>query len=321
MIISWVDWVIVLVMFYFLYRGWEMGLVYLLGDLVVLFTSLWLALNFHTPVGMFLMEKFGIAASWRSVIGYIIVWLAAEITLSEVLHVVVRLLPPTIRASWINRWLGAIVSTINGCILVAFFLLLVLAVPVRGTVRDDIRHSSVGSMFVSYADTYGGNVKSFLDEAAHQAVKFLTIEPGSQERLVLDIVKPEKLTVDEEAEQRMVEMVNQERVKAGVGRLEVDPKITAVARGHSEDMFKRLYFAHVNPEGQSAGDRMVAGGVSFLLAGENIAYAPDVTAAHQGLMESEGHRHNILDPQFHRIGIGVVDGGIWGQMYTQNFAD
>ena len=66
---------------------------------------------------------------------------------------------------------------------------------------------------------------------------------------------------------------------------------------------------------------MEDGSISFTVAGENLAYAPDVATAHQGLMESEGHRRNILDPQFRRVGIGIIATDSWGMMITQNFAN
>jgi uncharacterized protein YkwD len=66
---------------------------------------------------------------------------------------------------------------------------------------------------------------------------------------------------------------------------------------------------------------MTESGVQYMLAGENLAYAPTVEIAHKGLMNSPGHRENILRPEFGRIGIGVIDGGIYGKMFTQNFGD
>jgi len=68
-------------------------------------------------------------------------------------------------------------------------------------------------------------------------------------------------------------------------------------------------------------DRMRQGGARFRAAGENIALAPTVEVAHNGLMNSPGHRENILNPAFGRVGIGVEDGGLHGKMFTQNFTD
>ena len=84
------------------------------------------------------------------------------------------------------------------------------------------------------------------------------------------------------------------------------------------DMFARGYFAHDTPEGRDPFDRIRAGGVRFLTAGENLALARSVQIAHTGLMNSPGHRANILRPEFGRVGIGIMDGGMRGLMVTQN---
>jgi len=68
-------------------------------------------------------------------------------------------------------------------------------------------------------------------------------------------------------------------------------------------------------------DRLEKAGVSYSIAGENLALAPTVQTAHTGLMNSEGHRANILEPQFKRVGIGVIDNGIYGKMFVQIFTD
>lgn len=83
----------------------------------------------------------------------------------------------------------------------------------------------------------------------------------------------------------------------------------------------RGYFSHYTPEGLSPFDRMNAAGMSFSFAGENLALAPNVAMAMQGLMNSAGHRANILSPNFGKVGIGVIDGGIYGEMFCQEFTD
>jgi len=60
-------------------------------------------------------------------------------------------------------------------------------------------------------------------------------------------------------------------------------------------------------------------GVRFSTAGENLALAPTVQVAHTGLMNSPGHRANILHKDFGRVGIGIMDGGIRGLMVSQEF--
>uniref|UniRef100_UPI0017FEC816 CAP domain-containing protein n=1 Tax=Ramlibacter sp. TaxID=1917967 RepID=UPI0017FEC816 len=122
-----------------------------------------------------------------------------------------------------------------------------------------------------------------------------------------------------ELEARMLELVNAERAREGLKPLKADPELAEVARAHSRDMFARGYFSHVSPDGGKLSDRMRKGEVRYLLAGENLALAPTLPVAHQGLMNSPGHRANILRPQFGRVGIGVLDGGRHGLMVTQDF--
>jgi uncharacterized protein YkwD len=84
-------------------------------------------------------------------------------------------------------------------------------------------------------------------------------------------------------------------------------------------MFARSYFSHISPEGLEPFDRMHQAKVRFFSAGENLALAQTLPSAHQGLMNSPGHRANILRPAYGRVGIGVLDGGRYGLMVTQNF--
>ncbi len=69
------------------------------------------------------------------------------------------------------------------------------------------------------------------------------------------------------------------------------------------------------------GDRLNEAAISYSVAGENLALAPTVQTAHNGLMNSEGHRKNILDPEFKKLGVGVIDNGVYGKMFVQVFTD
>jgi uncharacterized protein YkwD len=117
----------------------------------------------------------------------------------------------------------------------------------------------------------------------------------------------------------MLELVNGERAAHGVKPLQADAEATEVARAHARDMFDRGYFSHIAPDGADPFARMRRAGLAFRAAGENLALARTLAMAHQGLMDSPGHRANILRPAFGRVGIGVLDGGRHGLMVTQVF--
>jgi len=86
-------------------------------------------------------------------------------------------------------------------------------------------------------------------------------------------------------------------------------------------MFERGYFSHYTPEGKDPFDRMKDANVQFLAAGENLALGQTLLICHQGLMNSPGHRANILRPNYNRVGIGILDGGFHGLMVSQEFRD
>lgn len=124
------------------------------------------------------------------------------------------------------------------------------------------------------------------------------------------------LTADE---QRMLNLVNSERAKNGLSPLKPNLKLTEVARIKARDMIQNKYFSHTSPTYGSPFDMMRKFGISFRTAGENLAGAPTVDTAHKNLMNSPGHRANILNGSFKEVGIGVVDGGPYGKMFVQMF--
>ena len=120
-------------------------------------------------------------------------------------------------------------------------------------------------------------------------------------------------------EQQMVNLVNQERTKNGLSPLTVDFEVVRVAGIKSQDMADNNYFSHNSPTYGSPFDMMKNFGISYLNAGENLAGNSSVERAHTALMNSSGHRQNILSPNFTHIGIGVRASDQYGYLFTQLF--
>lgn len=134
-------------------------------------------------------------------------------------------------------------------------------------------------------------------------------------------LSPDELVDDPVAEEELLALVNAERARAGLRPLALDPALVPVARAHAAEMFTLGYFAHESPVTGDPFDRMAAAGLGYVVAGENLAYAPDVPTVHRGLMNSPGHRANILNPDFGRLGIGIVRSRYHGLMVVQAFRD
>lgn len=117
----------------------------------------------------------------------------------------------------------------------------------------------------------------------------------------------------------MLDLVNQERAKAGLKPLQMDLQLVKLARMKAQDMIDNRYFSHTSPTYGSPFEMMKSHGVQYRTAGENLAGAPTVDTAHNNLMNSPGHRANILNSNFSKAGIGVVSGGPYGKMFVQLF--
>lgn len=122
-----------------------------------------------------------------------------------------------------------------------------------------------------------------------------------------------------EAEQEMFDLVNAARRENGLAPLTLHPELSKVARTKSADMAANGYFSHDSPTYGSPFRMMTDFGIEYRSAGENIACNRSAKAAHEALMNSPGHRANVLSADFTHLGIGIADGGPCGAMYTQMF--
>ncbi|MDB5742419.1 MAG: putative rane protein [Polaromonas sp.] len=298
--------------------GWGRGFVVATLGLVTLTVSLVLALlGYHHPV-VWLQAAAPTLGLWIAPLSLLATYLLAHLLIGAVASRLAGALPSRLHAHAINRTLGTLPGLIGGLINAAIAALLLLNVPLPGALATLADHSALASRVVAPAEWLEARLAPIFHPAVSRTLRALTVHPESSTAIKLSY-KVDNPQPRPDLEARMLEMVNAERHKAGLKPLLADPNLAEVARAHSRDMFARSYFAHVSPEGQDVSDRMRHGKVRHGLAGENLALAPTLAGAHQGLMNSPGHRANILRAQYGHVGIGVLDGRRYGLMVTQNF--
>ncbi len=127
----------------------------------------------------------------------------------------------------------------------------------------------------------------------------ITVDPSRDDAPIADPV---------EAEKRLLSMVNRDRQTAGLPSLIWDDKVAEVARSYSGEMRRTKVVAHLSPTTGSAADRVRAGKIKTALVLENVARAYGINEAHLGLMNSPGHRANLMSVTATHLGIGVVFG-------------
>ena len=133
----------------------------------------------------------------------------------------------------------------------------------------------------------------------------------------------DKITIPEldlevtQYENEVIRLVNEIRTQNGLKKLTADWELSRVARYKSEDMKRNNYFSHTSPTYGSPFDMIKSFGLSYRTAGENIAKGQATPkAVVNAWMNSSGHRKNILNSAYTKIGVGYVsDENYWTQMF------
>jgi uncharacterized protein YkwD len=317
---NWADITIILAVVLFGVSGYFKGFIRQAWDLMAVVVAFVFSIKFYVSFSSYIVGQFSISPSFGKIISFLVLWVIIQFVLNLIFNFIYPVIPEPIRKSFINRTLGAIPGLLWGLIFVAIVLTLFITFPINSSYKDAVMNSVSGKYIVAKSAYLEKYVTNIFGGAINDTLTFVTVKPNSGETLDLGF-KTTKVTVDANSEVKMLELVNKERTSRGLKPLVMDEKLREVARAHSKDMFARGYFAHNDPDGKDPFDRMKAAGINYLVAGENLALAPSVDLAHDGLMNSPGHRANILTAEYGKVGIGVIDGGPYGKMFSQEFTN
>ena len=315
-----IDILLLLVVVLAVWRGWRRGFVLGMLDLASWLGSVLLALRYYQPVAEWIGPRVGWNEVWDLPAAFVLTAMAAGMAINLLGYALVQRIPRDTHRRTGNRLLGLLPGAASGLISATILAAVLLALPLSAGLRAAAQGSATANRLAAEAQRAETVLRPIFGDAVAQTLNLLTIRPESNESVDLPY-QVEDAQPAPDLEAQLLDLVNQERVAAGLNPVVADPELTEVARRHSQDMFARGYFAHLSPDGQDPFDRISAAGISFLTAGENLALAPTVSIAHRGLMNSPGHRANILNPEFGRLGIGIVRGGMRGLMVTQLFRD
>jgi uncharacterized protein YkwD len=316
---NWVDILLILVVILAIIAGWYRGFIAGMLGLATWAGSFFIAYVLYPYVANVLDNLFNIGP-WLLPISFLFIAIISGVLLSILAGFVLRSIPLQSHHSNVNRIMGVIPGAITGYLYAVILSAIVLALPIRDRVTEEVRESQLGVQLAMQSEWANRKLAPVFDEAIRQTINSLTVKPNSDEKVNLSF-KVNNATAKPDYESLMLELVNKERIKHGLKPLKFDPDLVPVARAHSQDMFAKGYFAHDNLDGKDPFDRMRAAGIHFQSAGENLALAQTVEIAHVNLMNSPGHRANILNPSFGRLGIGILDGGFYGLMISQEFRD
>jgi len=318
--IHWLDLILLVVLAKYALDGWRRGCAKLCLELAGFALSIVLATLSYRSVGLVFDDLFPVPPSYVDAIAFLLVWWLVDLAWPYVSGAIEERLPERWRLFKEYRGLCVVPGVMNGILISCVIVTIMLSFPLPPALKKDASVSIVALTMPEIIRGLDHVLKPVLSPFADKSFEMLTMQPWSDTRIDLRF-RTYDVKVDPESEEEMLRYIDIERFKQGLKPLLVDPRLRDVARAHARDMFERGYFAHIDDDGLKPFERVKRAGISFGVTGENLALAADANIAHKGLMASPGHRANILHSDFRNVGIGVIDGGVYGRMFVQVFMD
>ncbi len=305
-------------------RGWYRGFVREAMDLVGLVLGILLAFRFGPAFGRIVEAMAGLPPDAGRLAGGIIVFILVGIGSA----VVTRIVEPKARLpglNLMNKVGGVGLALAWGVFLATLLLTLGVILPMPQSVADTLESSAVSRTLTDPDGVAQGTFRSLAGDRVVEALVNLRDVVGVRrvvvdeaERVELPPADADDLEAAPSREVEVFELLNRARVDAGLEPLAWSAVLSDVGAAHADEMYRAGYFSHVSPITGTVGDRLEAAGITFSVAGENLALAASAGEVHAGLMDSPGHRANMLSDAYRRVGVGVV-GGPLGLMTVQVF--
>jgi uncharacterized protein YkwD len=295
--------------------GYKKGAVESILDLVKWTISIASGISVYFFTIDFAVSYFPDLSIWYFTVVFVLVFTGMYLLLSMLQRWIFKRDEPQTGKTFANKISGVVPGLLMGIVL-SLIIGRLLTFSMFDNISKEAAKSEITSTFTPYT--------ILVEEQITPLVKYYftpKIAASTTASVSETDFKTETIYERPDLEYEMFLLINEERHKRGIILLKIDEILKQVARAHSTDMFHRGYFAHVTPEGLNPFQRMKNADITYNNAGENLALAKTLAEAHTGLMNSPSHKAAILNPAFKRVGIGIMDGGKNGFMFSQEFRD
>jgi uncharacterized protein YkwD len=297
----------------FTWLGYRQGFINSFFVLAKWAIALLLAALFYIPVSGWLTQLFVVDEEWQWPLSFCLVFLSGFLLLSLFFSFLKKIISPEAQYSFTNKITGLIPGFLTG-IAVAIILAKLFMVSVWYTPEKDNKSYMLSSMLQS-SGWLDNKFENIFNEPQQISGAVESVYTESED------FKSATFQAMPELEDQLLNLVNGEREKRGLKILVKDDRLLLAARNHAADMFLRGYFSHNTPDGIDPFQRMKKIGITYRSAGENLAHSYNLDSAHTGLMNSTGHRENILNTHFGKVGIAVLASDTKGLMVVQEFSN
>jgi hypothetical protein len=283
--------------------------------LAVILAGLVLAFRLSTPVGAVVEALSGASPDIARLIGGVIVFLTISIgaaVVSWFVHKGIRIVPGL---TTLNRVAGAGFAILAGVFVATVVISLLAVLPVPAAVADELEASSIAGALTDP----DGMPQSVLGVVSGDRVisTVISLQDLFGERRVigdetvvvlLPPAKPGELSAGERQQNRIIELVNRERVAEGLDPVVASDGLNALAEEYARRIYTTGRFSHIDEDGLGLDDRLDTVGVPTVRSGEVLALGISPKSVHEGVMAQPSQRAILLDPGFRSIGVGAIRG-------------
>jgi uncharacterized protein YkwD len=316
--VNYIDLILASVIIIFAWIGYRTGFINSFSGIIKWAGAFTIALLFYTSASFIIENNFAVQDEWLLPLSFLLIFIFSFSLLSIMLLFLKKCFADSVQKSYTNRIAGIIPGFFTG-IITATIISKILASTFWIQATDESRKSFLSASLEYPSTSISTKLNNIFNIPVDQKISgAFESDPRTNE---LDEFTCHDFNSRSDLEDRLLQLVNEERIKYGLKMLIADTPMKKAAFSHASDMFTRGYFAHHTPEGTDPFERMNKLSINFMFAGENLAHSSNLFSAHKGLMKSPGHRANILNPAFGKIGISILDGGAKGLMIVQEFRD
>ena len=313
---NYLDLILLVIIFLTGWIGFNRGFIRLFFLLIRWAGAFLFALFLYQDVAPIVSANFIIQDQWQLSVSFFLVFLNGFVLLSLGIYLVNKVLRPALHNSNFNRFAGIIPGIAIG-LLSTLLIVKVTAASLWQEAVIETKQGTIAHPLNNSADWAISEINNLVDTPVRERISgAFEVGPGVN---LSEEFKCDNFISRADLEQQLLQLVNKERAAMGLVKVVADEALQNAALKHAEDMFTRGYFSHDTPEGIDPFERMTHLHIHFKAAGENLAHSNTLLSAHTGLMKSPGHRANILNAHFGRLGIAILDGGNKGLMIVEEF--
>jgi len=316
----WIDFLLVFFFLLYFLTDFRRGFLHLMAELIGVLAAFAVAIRYYLPLAETFSQTTALPLVLTKTICFIVIWTVIRLIFYAATKIISFYTPEKIKTSKLNIYSGLVPALIKGAVFTALMLVLIISAPLSTGFKNNLTKSVIACAVIRGSFQIMQKSEAIFSKESFGNLALITNRNDSVESEKLNFTTNDYI-IDNAGETEMVKLLNQERASAGYKPLEENQLLRNIARSYAREMLLGGFFSHVSPNGLDLTDRLRQANFNYKTAGENLALAPTIEVANIGLLNSPGHRANILDPSYTKIGIGVLSAGPYGLIIVQIFAN